>query len=731
MQQGRVQGEGTLENPPFVIDPRYRKLICFNCGEPGHFVGNCSKPKICFICAVPGHHMNDCSAWKSDHPSAEYMGSANLGLGFYHLEAPDAESTRWLNMVNCDIVKVKSGAITSAELEKELANIYCKEWPWQIRELEPNQFLVRFPPHRKVADIKNYPSFNLRKGGVQVEVLEWMGDLTPYSVLQELWVQMTGIPPKYCHWRVFAQIASSFGLLMEVDWSSIFKSFYEMVRVKISCKDGSKIPQDRLFEMKQDIFVVSFRVEGRTEEKLKGKGTDDGGDDNNMDNDDEADDLGDDEDGVEKPVTTKFQVDKSLKTPTNKIGPSNGQKTISGTNFEDGYNQDSILLSMMGGLDSKLVTANYDRKGQSSVCIDASKTCVSEILAAVDSEKGNYVLSDDTEGTSMVLKNQEKEKQQDVTISDLISGKLGVTHNDMEDRIVRQMKGSDLESIATNEMNVLKPVEDVVYIEEITPVQNSDVQPQQHSAECQFVKKKSLMVEEESRHSRWEEFRRIASRDMATEECSNLLKKMELEESDNEEELNSEDDMMSMEKAGLVPSMVAESFEPGEDGVKKTQKRKTGWGPIQRIPRPRRGVDDGRTMLQKAQDLKKMKNLEKRTNYSSSFSFKSNSSLQNKAYSVGIELGKSDLVINNTIDGLKQKELDNLKTFEESNPEVNLPGDLNIEIDVEEFPPLSSSISSPAKGNIDISDRSWVQIVSKDKEENNLENFNNDRCFLE
>jgi hypothetical protein len=40
------------------------------------------------------------------------------------------------------------------------------------------KFLVRFPPHRRVADIKNLPSFNLRKEGVQVEVVEWVGILT-------------------------------------------------------------------------------------------------------------------------------------------------------------------------------------------------------------------------------------------------------------------------------------------------------------------------------------------------------------------------------------------------------------------------------------------------------------------------------------------------------------------------------------------------------------------------
>jgi hypothetical protein len=130
-------------------------------------------------------------------------------------------------------VVVKSGNITMAELKREMSDVFCK-WPWQIRELTSSKFLARFPPHRRASDIKNLPSFNLRMEGVQVEVVEWVGEHDHFNELNEIWIQMECTPPKWCDCKIFAHDASSFGMLLDVDWSSLFKSFYEKVRVKIA-----------------------------------------------------------------------------------------------------------------------------------------------------------------------------------------------------------------------------------------------------------------------------------------------------------------------------------------------------------------------------------------------------------------------------------------------------------------------------------------------------------------
>jgi hypothetical protein len=93
---------------------------------------------------------------------------------------------------------------------------------------------------------------------------------------------------------VFAQLASGLGLLLEVDWSSLFKSFYEKVRLKIACKDPLKIPSERLFEMDKKLYMVTLVMEGHQKDQTSSKKSD--GDDDDDDGQDENEDGLDDDD---------------------------------------------------------------------------------------------------------------------------------------------------------------------------------------------------------------------------------------------------------------------------------------------------------------------------------------------------------------------------------------------------------------------------------------------------
>jgi hypothetical protein len=119
--------------PGPVLDPKFKNVTCYNCGELGHYVGLCTRIKRCFICSKTGHHMDTCLMWYSLLPTAQYLGSANPGLGFFHVEVEGPEVVQWLNMDNVGVVVVKEGEISAEELEKCFNEMWKVNWFWQIR----------------------------------------------------------------------------------------------------------------------------------------------------------------------------------------------------------------------------------------------------------------------------------------------------------------------------------------------------------------------------------------------------------------------------------------------------------------------------------------------------------------------------------------------------------------------------------------------------------------------
>jgi hypothetical protein len=187
---------------------------------------------------------------------------------------------------------------------------------------------------------------------------------------------------------------------------------------------------------------------------------------------------------------------------------------------------------------------------------------------------------------------------------------------------------------------------------------------QSQLSKCQDVSNKFYqMLNDESNHSKWEEFRKRAQSESMNEECANLLRRMELEDSDSdgetaksemlaEEEALSLGDLIdgterdltivgqelgSLQEGMVQEKMVQPDVEPGMIQAKKRQKRH--WGPALRVERPRRSQEDGRTMMQKAQDLKETRNSITGMTQKTSFAFESNEDLLNKAASVNISFG--------------------------------------------------------------------------------------------
>ena len=103
-----------------------------------------------------------------------------------------------------------------------------------------------------------FPAVNLPVDGVSVKICEWKGMLDEFGELTEAWAQIEGIPSKWCAWKVFTQVAVCFGILVDVDWNGIFKIFFEIIRIKVACRDPEKITLERLVEMKKKLHLLFF-----------------------------------------------------------------------------------------------------------------------------------------------------------------------------------------------------------------------------------------------------------------------------------------------------------------------------------------------------------------------------------------------------------------------------------------------------------------------------------------
>jgi hypothetical protein len=74
-----------------------------------------------------------------------------------------------------------------------------------LKEIEDFRYLVRFPPHKQLTStlISDTTYFKMKKVGVLVSLRACTGDIDPYDVLEEVWVQISGIPPKRSNWKTF------------------------------------------------------------------------------------------------------------------------------------------------------------------------------------------------------------------------------------------------------------------------------------------------------------------------------------------------------------------------------------------------------------------------------------------------------------------------------------------------------------------------------------------------
>jgi len=245
----------------------------------------------------------------------------------------------------------------------------------------------------------------------------------------------------------------------------------------------------------------------------------------------------------------------------------------------------------------------------------------------------------------------------------------------------------------------------------------------------------------------WEKLRLLAEEESSREDCANLLREMELDEEDSEPDSDFEinDELTTAEKILLYSSTKRNLFsdleicadtqetqmDQPQDAVTKNKKQR--WGPAPLCDKPRRGREDGRTMLQKAMDLKSYKNLGTSKNQGNSFAVLDNEHLMHVAKSADISLGADIQHMTDNIDIMKSEEVKKCDNFIIDFPEIALPVNLECELDYSNV--CSNKPTSLGPDHTQCSqmkaDKTWSQVVQGAMKHPNNSDFNHDRGHVE
>jgi len=298
-----------------------------------------------------------------------------------------------------------------------------------------------------------------------------------------------------------------------------------------------------------------------------------------------------------------------------------------------------------------------------------------------------------------------------------------------------------------------------VSLKELAVVQ-ADLEQEQQLEECMSANLVANMFcpeavvvqdsEDSPQHARWLKLKEMADKSLDVAECSKFLKEMELLGSDNEGGPDFDDNALAWQEelAAAGRNIYGDLMQCAEEEQevklqwgqteKQLKKEKVKWGPTQRVDRPRRHAEDGKTVLQRAEELVKYKNLEVafKGNTGNSFALLDNDYLHTVAKQIDLSLGHDQPTALENVCLIKGAEILAVTSFEENNPDVLLPSNLDVDVNIENFPPLKrvdgSVVCSPIKDMVPDSTKvSWSKLVGLSKEQNNSKNVSHDRSLLE
>jgi hypothetical protein len=179
---------------PYAIK-KAKKDTCYRCGKPGHFFFDCTAI-LCDYYELASHKSEDCPLLSATKPQIITHGYADEKLLFFECPAtksyrPKLESTR------NGTITVSDGELSIPQVVSQLRRLVSSEdFQWEVSEVDHNVFKTTFPSKMELERMKIYGTFLVPNTNIKLTVDQCVPSVQPTYMLPEVWVYVTGIPPK-------------------------------------------------------------------------------------------------------------------------------------------------------------------------------------------------------------------------------------------------------------------------------------------------------------------------------------------------------------------------------------------------------------------------------------------------------------------------------------------------------------------------------------------------------
>jgi hypothetical protein len=133
------------------------------------------------------------SAWQAPF----WAGIGGGRPGFCCFEVPDEELQKPAS--NSATVILRGEQLSAEQVEDEFKDLVDENWDWQVREIVPTDFAVVFPSKESLHIVIRGGGLTLPCSKLKAIVTVPLGDPLADETLDEVWVELLGVPPHFRH----------------------------------------------------------------------------------------------------------------------------------------------------------------------------------------------------------------------------------------------------------------------------------------------------------------------------------------------------------------------------------------------------------------------------------------------------------------------------------------------------------------------------------------------------